>query len=229
MRTCARRFRVRGAARVPVSVAMVAVGCGMASHSVATAAGPSSGHSRAAAAPRDWPAYLNGSLHTSYSASQTAITPGTARNLVQAWHFAPGVDFLASPTVADGAVFIGSDLGWFYRLRETTGAVLDKRFIGYQPAKTCGALGTVATATVATDPRNHRLTVYVTGANGYLYALNAANLTLKWTSHSAYTPTTGCSPLITTAYTGGGSSRQGDDARSVCSTALLRKRSSSWL
>ena len=91
-----------------------------------------------------------------------------------------GLDFLASPTVADGAVFIGSDLGWFYKLKEATGAVMDKRFIGYQPAKTCGALGTVATATVATDPRSHRLTVYVAGADGYLYALNASNLALKW-------------------------------------------------
>ena len=58
--------------------------------------------------------------------------------------------------------------------------MLDKRFIGHQPAKTCGARGTVATATVATDPHNHRLTVYVAGADGYLYALNASNLALKW-------------------------------------------------
>jgi outer membrane protein assembly factor BamB len=125
-------------------------------------------------------AYLNGPQHTSYSSSQTAVTPKTARNLVQAWHAVQKVDFLASPTVADGAVFIGSDQGWFYKLRETTGAVMDKRFTGYQPAKTCSAMGTVATATVARDPRSHQLTVYVAGADGYLYALNASNLALKW-------------------------------------------------
>ena len=72
------------------------------------------------------------------------------------------------------------DLGWFYKLSEATGAVLHKRFIGYQPVKTCGAQGTVATATVATDPHTHRPTVYVAGADGYLYALNASNLALRW-------------------------------------------------
>ncbi|MGO8961026.1 MAG: PQQ-binding-like beta-propeller repeat protein [Streptosporangiaceae bacterium] len=148
---------------------------------MATAASrPTPTGSGSAHVARDWPAYLNGPLHTSYSPSQTAVTPATARNLVQAWHFAPNVDFLASPTVADGAVFIGSDQGEFYKLKEATGAVMDKRFIGHVPAKTCGARGTVATATVATDPRNHRLAVYVAGADGYLYALNASNLALKW-------------------------------------------------
>jgi outer membrane protein assembly factor BamB len=82
--------------------------------------------------------------------------------------------------VSGGAVFIGSGLGWFYKLKQTTGAVLARRFIGYQPAKTCGALGTVSTATVATDPVSHRATVYVAGANGYLYALDASNLSLRW-------------------------------------------------
>ncbi len=164
-----------------VMAASAALGYGAASSAAAAAAaGPDSSGPRSAHVQHGWPAYLNGPLHTSYSASQTAVTPATARRLVQAWHFGPNLDFLASPTVADGAVFIGSDLGWFYKLSEATGAVMDKRFIGHQPAKTCGARGTVSTATVATDPRSHRLTVYVAGADGYLYALNAANLALKW-------------------------------------------------
>ncbi len=129
-----------------------------------------------------WPAYLNGPSHASYSPSQAAITPATASDLVQAWHYAPKQAFLASPTIADGAVFIGSGQGWFYKLSENTGAVLDKRFTGHQPARTCAARGTVSTATVATDPVNGRATVYVAGADGYLYALNASNLALKWKS-----------------------------------------------
>jgi outer membrane protein assembly factor BamB len=35
---------------------------------------------------------------------------------------------------------------------------------------------------VANDPKDHRATVYVAGADGYLYALNASNLALKWKS-----------------------------------------------
>jgi outer membrane protein assembly factor BamB len=94
----------------------------------------------------------------------------------------PGPDFLASPTVADGAVFIGSGTGWFYKLSAATGAVLDKVFIGYQPRHTCSPMGVIDTATVATDPSDHQDTVYVGGADGYLYAFSASDLALKWKS-----------------------------------------------
>ncbi len=135
------------------------------------------------ATTQDWPAYLNGPRHTSYAPAQTAITPASTRDLVQAWHYGSGVDYFASPTVSGGAVFIGSGLGWFYKLKESTGAVLARRFTGYRPGKTCaGSLGTAATATVADDPVSHRPTVYVAGANGYLYALNASNLAVRWRS-----------------------------------------------
>jgi outer membrane protein assembly factor BamB len=129
-----------------------------------------------------WPAYLDGPLHNSFSAAETSITPARVRRLVLKWHAMPGEYFLASPTVADGAVFIGSSSGWFYKLSLTTGNVLDQIFLGYQPTKTCPGLGTVATATVGRDPRTHRETVYVSGANGYLYALSARNLRPKWKS-----------------------------------------------
>jgi outer membrane protein assembly factor BamB len=55
-------------------------------------------------------------------------------------------------------------------------------FIGYQHTKTCYRRGFIDTATVAADPRTHQDTVYVGGPNGYLYALSAANLALKWKS-----------------------------------------------
>jgi outer membrane protein assembly factor BamB len=136
----------------------------------------------AASAATDWPAYLNGPSHSSYAPAETAITRASVSSLVQKWHHAPGHIYLASPTVADGAVFIGSDRGWFYKLSVSTGRVLHKAFLGFQPHKTCGAFGTVDTATVATDPSDHHATVYVAGADGYLYALSAANLRLKWKS-----------------------------------------------
>jgi outer membrane protein assembly factor BamB len=143
-----------------------------------------------ATASTDWPSYLNGPLHSSYAPAQTAITPATAGQVADLWHHGPGRTFLASPTVADGAVFIGEDDGWFYKLALTTGKVLARRFLGFQPHKTCGAFGTVDTATVKSDPRDHQPTVYVAGANGYLYALNASNLRVKWKSVIAIPSTT---------------------------------------
>lgn len=144
-----------------------------------------------AATSSDWTAYLNGPMHSSYSATQTAITSADAGALIQKWHFAdpkptmpgqPGPGFLASPTVADGAVFIGSSTGWFYKLSEATGAILDKVFVGYQGRKTCSALGFVDTATVAPGPAGHQDTVYVGGPDGYLYAFSASDLALRWKS-----------------------------------------------
>jgi len=143
----------------------------------------------------DWSAYLNGPSHTSYSPTQTAITPASASNLVQKWHDMTGQDFLASPTVASGAVFIGSDNGWFYKLNETTGAVEHKAFLGYRQQNLCGAHGIVDTATVAVSPRTHRPTVYVGSANGYLYAFNASSLSLEWKSVIAIP-----SPTVTDYY-----------------------------
>ncbi len=136
---------------------------------------------RAPASP-DWPAFLNGPLHSSYAPAQMAITPASAGQVAELWHHAPGRTYLASPTVADGAVFIGADGGWFYKLGLTTGTVLAKRFLGFQRHKTCGAFGTVDTASVTTDPGDHQPTVYIAGADGYLYALNASNLQVKWKS-----------------------------------------------
>ena len=139
----------------------------------------------------DWSAYLNGPAHSSFSPGQRAISPSTTSSLVQKWHFTasaptkkgqPGPGFFASPTVADGAVFIGSDNGWFYKLSEATGAVLAKIFLGYQPKLTCAGMGVVDTATVAPDPVTHEDTVYVGGPDGYLYALKESDLVVKWKS-----------------------------------------------
>jgi outer membrane protein assembly factor BamB len=129
-----------------------------------------------------WSAYLNGPLHTSYSRSQTAITPGNATTLVQKWGQTLGAPYIASPTVVGGSVYIGTARGWFYRLGAHTGKVLAKIYIGRQPTLTCPAMGVSATATVARDPRTHALTVYVAGGNGYLYALRATTLTRVWRS-----------------------------------------------
>jgi outer membrane protein assembly factor BamB len=160
-----------------------------ATHRPAAAHDLAAAHSAAARAPgrparrppTDWPAYLNGPEHHSYSPGQKAITPASAPNLVSKWHFDAGTQYFASPTVANGSVYIGSDTGWFYQLKERTGKVEHKRFIGFQATTTCApALGVVSTATYGTDPATHRPSVYVAGPDGYLYALRASNLALEW-------------------------------------------------
>lgn len=161
-------------------------GCGVAGALPANAAIPPAGHpsSTAAIPPTDWSAYLNGSMHSSYSADEKVITPDNAAKLAQKWKFTGGGGYLSSPTVADGAVYIGANNGWFYRLSASTGRVLQKIFLGTVRITSCPPppTGMVSTATVAIDPGNHLLTVYASGADGYLYAMNASNLRVEWKS-----------------------------------------------
>jgi polyvinyl alcohol dehydrogenase (cytochrome) len=131
-------------------------------------------------------------MHSSYNAADTTVTPGNASALVSKWTWKgdaatqsgqPGPAQYASPTVADGSIYLGSDNGYFYQLDASTGAVQHKVFIGYQPKLTCpSARGFVSTATVAVDPSDGKDTVYVGAPNGYLYAFDAATLAQKWRS-----------------------------------------------
>jgi outer membrane protein assembly factor BamB len=136
----------------------------------------------APAVPVVWPAYLNGPLHQSYNPAATTLTTANASRLVMRWSDRTGSPYLASPTVSDGSVFIGAASGWFYELSESTGRVEASRFLGRFPRNTCGSAGIADTATVASDPVTGAPTVYVGGADGYLYALSAANLAVRWKS-----------------------------------------------
>jgi polyvinyl alcohol dehydrogenase (cytochrome) len=144
-----------------------------------------------AAGRQDWPAYLFAARHRSATSGPTTITPANAGRLKAVWTFhekppagnQPPGGFSASPTVAGGRVFAGSETGVFYALRESTGKVIWRRTLDYQAVGNNGACtnahGITGTATVAADPRTGRATVYVPGAR-YLYALDAATGALRW-------------------------------------------------
>jgi polyvinyl alcohol dehydrogenase (cytochrome) len=138
----------------------------------------------------NWPSYLDGITHHSYTTQAKAITPFNATSLTEAWNFMPGAPPVktlgyalnASPTVYDGIVYIGGNNGTFYALNESTGAVVWQRAIGYvdPTSGTCGARGITATAMVAPDPTTNTPTVYVSSGSGYLYAMNAATGAVTW-------------------------------------------------
>jgi outer membrane protein assembly factor BamB len=146
-----------------------------------------------AVASQDWPAYLFSSHHPSATTGPATITLGNAGSLTAAWKFQeqpptgnqPPGGFSASPTVADGMVFIGSQTGDLYALQESTGQLVWKRTLDYEQPGNNGncknARGIVGTATVAADPQTGKPTVYVPGAR-YLYALDAATGAQDWKS-----------------------------------------------
>jgi outer membrane protein assembly factor BamB len=147
-------------------------------------AGASRSTATAAIAPTDWAAYLNGAQHSSYNSAEKAITTANAPTLKKEWEFTSGSGYLSSPTVVDGAVFIGANNGWLYKLSATTGKVLGHIFLGAVNVISCPPppTGMVSTTTVAINPHTGQPTVYASGANGYLYALNPVNLAVEWKS-----------------------------------------------
>jgi outer membrane protein assembly factor BamB len=129
-----------------------------------------------------WPAYLDGPRHQSYARAATTITAANAGRLVLKWSHSAGSPYLASPAVSDGSVFIGAGNGWFFKLSVSTGKVEASRYLGRFPPNRCSSAGIADTAAVASDPVTGALTVYIGGAGGYLYALSAANLAVRWKS-----------------------------------------------
>jgi outer membrane protein assembly factor BamB len=153
-------------ARSRLARAMLAAGVALAGVAVTIPA--------SAAATDNWPGYLGGPAHHSYAAGQVTITPTNASTIKQKWHDKGGV--LASPTVVGGYVYIGTDLGYFEKIKATTGVIVAKVFLGHEPKKTCSQQGVVSTATVTGG------VAYVASPDGYLYALNTTDLSVLWKS-----------------------------------------------
>jgi polyvinyl alcohol dehydrogenase (cytochrome) len=177
--------------RRPLHVALPAVLASAVLAFPAIPAGPALARPAASQPGGNWTAFLSGPTHHSDNAAAVAITPGTVPGLRRAWSFMParatmpgqpGPKLFSSPTVFNGRVYIGTGTGVFYALSEATGKVVWSRFLGFVTKKTCGARGMTSTATVAPDPRTGAATVYVAGADGFLYALSAATGATRWRS-----------------------------------------------
>jgi outer membrane protein assembly factor BamB len=134
----------------------------------------------------NWETYLHDPTHSSFNNQATAITPANATALVPAWSWR-GTSLYASPTVYNGRIYIGAKNGVFYALDEATGGVVWERFLGVAPQLTCPSTGLVATATVAVDPSTQVPIVYVYSPDGNLYALNAGDGAIVWSSN-VFTP-----------------------------------------
>jgi outer membrane protein assembly factor BamB len=175
-------------ARKSIPLQRVAWLCATVAIAVAVVAGQSSGGN--AQAFINWPGYLFGPAHSSYSPA-TAITPANAATLSRRWHWRcpartvtgqPNTGFVASPSVYDGTIYIGCNTGIFYAVTEATGRMEWSRMLGYVTRKTCSQRGIASTATIAADPSTGDPTVYVAGGDGYLYALDAGSGGVLWQS-----------------------------------------------
>jgi polyvinyl alcohol dehydrogenase (cytochrome) len=137
----------------------------------------------ALASANDWPTYLHDPFRTASNPAETGLSASNAGKLVQEWNYATGGIVAASPSVADGKVFVGSWDGHEYAFNETSGArVWESPFLGItgstQQPRCVGIypapLGITSSATVANG------FVYVGGGNGNWYALHETSGTVAW-------------------------------------------------
>lgn len=152
-----------------------------------------------------WTMFGFNSGHSSMNSAAVSISPANAPGLKQAWQFKappptkpgqPGSPYFdGSAAVADGLVFIGSNTGVFYALHEDTGKVAWSVNTGFLQVHTCPAAGIRDMATVANDPTTGKPTVYVTTAQGTLYALRAASGALVWKTN-VFKPVAASSPYV---------------------------------
>src|SRR4051794_37173478 len=117
------------------------------------------------------------------------LAASAVANLVPKWRATdvgcPGAGtntgFFATPATFNHVVYIGGLSGCFYALNESNGTVLWSRFMGFQPARTCGSHGIIASANVQSSGNGHPA-VYVHAPDGYLYRLDGTNGAVLWQS-----------------------------------------------
>jgi polyvinyl alcohol dehydrogenase (cytochrome) len=137
-----------------------------------------------AAATSDWPTYLNGLARTGFSSGETVITASSAPSLRLRWTARSAGAASAEPVAVGGVVYWGS---WDGHERATTssGSLLwSSRSLGTVSSTKCmpPTVGIASTATVGMARLRGTPTsaVFVGGADGYFYALNAHNGFVIW-------------------------------------------------
>lgn len=170
---------------------------------------PRRGHRRAAAlvlaailmsgcgVNADWLSRLFDPGHGSHT-PDTGLTASNASSLKQIWRIqAPGCTpgpgtgggWLATPVTFKGVIYIGSNFGCLYAIKEADGTVIWSKFTAYQPFLTCQQkLGIVSSVNVQADGNGNPV-LYFHSPDGYLYKLNGTDGSVIW-QHLVQIPST---------------------------------------
>lgn len=155
-----------------------------------------------ASAADDWASYR-------HDASNAGVSASKASNAVPIWQFNTGDKVRATPTVANGVVYVGSNNGVLYALNAQSGALIWQYSSGSQIESSAavadgvvfvgilwdGSHGYVDALNATTGARIWRFAtnsgiessptvvngvVYIGSYSGYVYALNANNGAMVW-------------------------------------------------
>jgi polyvinyl alcohol dehydrogenase (cytochrome) len=162
---------------------------GMAIGFIGAATLTSCSHSSSSSPSTDWPMFGGNLLHTFTQTNPTIDSTNVAK-LTTAWTFPVTDAVSASPSVANGVVYVGAWDGFFYALDATTGALKWKFQLDCQngilpiPSRCLGGMaapdrtgtdgGLVTSSATVIDGH-----VYF-GGGRTLYCLNVADGTLVW-------------------------------------------------
>jgi outer membrane protein assembly factor BamB len=124
----------------------------------------------------EWPTSLHDVLRSG-SSSDTQIRAGTAAKLTLRWRVKTGGPVATTPTVSKGIAYFGSWDGNEYAVNAATGAVVWKTYLGVLVANPLCIPPSIGPSSPATVVKG---TLYVGGADGYWYALNAATGAVQW-------------------------------------------------
>jgi polyvinyl alcohol dehydrogenase (cytochrome) len=153
-----------------------------------TAAVPTAASATSAASPQvDFPAYMHDNAHSAFSPAATSITPTSTLSLQYVFQESkikkqPAPKFFSTPIVLQHVIYEGSNSGEFYAINLSTGAVIWKEFLGFEPKVLCRAQGFYAAAASGIDPTSGALTIYAASGDGNVYALRASDGTILWKS-----------------------------------------------
>lgn len=131
----------------------------------------------------DWSMYGR-TLTRTFAACESKVDATTVATLVPAWTFRPPelinledqLTFTASPTVADGTVYIGGWDGFMYALDQATGTMKWRFHVPDAPGATFGPI--VSTAAVAEGSNGTPLVIF--GAGPRIFALRASDGSVAW-------------------------------------------------
>jgi polyvinyl alcohol dehydrogenase (cytochrome) len=134
-----------------------------------------------------WPSYGHDAQHTFHGT--TTLSSASVRTLARAWFYPTGLAVTATPTIVDGAVYVGSWDGFFYALDLRTGTLLWKFQLDAQPAVSPpptgppdpGSDGGIVVSSAWFEPANaHHSDLVIFGGGYTLYALDAHTGRLFW-------------------------------------------------
>jgi outer membrane protein assembly factor BamB len=150
-----------------------------------------------------WPTYEYSSNRSGTNVLEDTLAPDNASNLQLLWNITLPGPVVASPSEADGTVFVGSWDGYEYALNASDGAILWKTFLGQETfyrtsygAPWLSPLGVSSSATISDG------TVYV-GAFHNVYALDSASGAILW-NESIFNLSAGQDPVADGYYTWSG-------------------------